>query len=42
VTFNIAKSLGMAGGGSDVVSAAMASNLLSWSLTGVSPAGTWL
>lgn len=42
VTFNIPKGLGMAGGGSAAVSTAMASDLLAWSLTGVSPAGTWL
>lgn len=42
VTFNIPKTIGMAGGSSKAVATAMAADLLTWSLTGVSPAGTWI
>jgi hypothetical protein len=42
VTFNAAKLAGMAGGDSNTVASAMAADLLTWSLSGISPAGTWL
>ena len=42
VSFNAAKTIGMAGGGSSAIATSMATELVTWSLSGVSPAGTWL
>lgn len=41
VTFNAAKLAGMAGGDSNSVATAMAVELVSWALSGTSPAGGW-